>query len=135
MNWKSVTTANGGNLSNEMVSMLPGVMHSFLSEMESKRSGRFTLSELANHISLKFPDIEPIFSKMSKGSAEKKFPGKRILDIQNSCYHFARDKNYWIEDKDTGERVTLLEHPEHHKGQSIEDVIYKILPNWQDFWY
>jgi hypothetical protein len=133
MNWKSFTSAKGGKLPRSMVIVLPKVMFSFLSEMDSKQKNRFTISELSFHIRNCFPDIEPIVSKIKSSEARKRFPEKKILDIQNSCYHLAREKSFWIEDVESGNRITLFEHPEHPKGESIENVIYIILPNWKNY--
>lgn len=137
MNWKSFCkTKSGkiksGQLSREMTSILPIVMFSFLSEMEKKGKIRFTISELSVFIRLKFPDIEPIVQKIKKSDAAKAFPRRKILDIQNSCYHLSKDKSYWIQDQNSDSKVIFLEHHKQPIGEPIDNVIYEILPNWRE---
>ncbi|MDZ4723882.1 MAG: HNH endonuclease [candidate division Zixibacteria bacterium] len=132
MNWRSST------FSVAQVNILRELVRPLCNQF-SKQS-EFRVSDLIPWIKLKYPNILPLtdddLNPKRGGQLKKEWenlnPGKRIINVQNACYHLSAREKYWIETiADPPMKVNPLNKIDSKHGKN-ERMLYKVRSDWSE---
>ncbi len=120
---KKLNKIKTSQFTKEQVMVAEEIIPLFLNYLEENEIIEFYVADFKDWIKKNHKDIAPFVSSEKISQVKLANPNKKVIDVQNCCYHFSRAKSFWIEDKKGKEIVPL---------EKLGSTHYKLKPNWKE---